>query len=287
MICTCCLSDLFELNPFGLQGYAACNECGFLFTINSSKSNSQESILQHYQKEDPHDAVAYSKKKFFDLSLKYLSSKINKAEKTILDVGCGHGDFIEFTTQNGWISFGIEIVKDAAESARKKIGKGKIFEGKLRETNLSDNSFDTITLWDVIAIVDNPYDELKECYRLLEKGGIIGMRTRNVVFQTFVFRLFSLIKKIAFRFSLKEPYVFNKYCFSCKSLYTLLSRLGFINIKIMNSPLTSGDPYNHMSFNYPVRIAKTCIDICSQLVFSMTRGKRLIAPSILIWAEKP
>jgi hypothetical protein len=55
----------------------------------------------------------------------------------------------------------------------------------------------------------------------------------------------------------------------------------------MNSPLTSGDSYNHMPFHYPVTIAKTCINICAKLVFSITRGKRVIAPSLLIWAEKP
>jgi 2-polyprenyl-3-methyl-5-hydroxy-6-metoxy-1,4-benzoquinol methylase len=287
MICSCCFSKTIELNPLGLQDYAVCNECGLIFTISSKKSHSQASILRHYRKEDPHSAVAFSKKKFFSLSLKYLSSKIFKAEKTILDVGCGHGEFLELASKNGWSSFGVEIVNEAAERAKKKIGNRKIFQGKLREANFPDNSFDTITLWDVIAIVDNPYDELKECFRLLEKGGIIGIRTRNVVFQTFVFRSFSLIKKIALRFALKEPYVFNKYCFSRKSIYTLLSNLGFINIKIVNSPLTSGDPYNHIPFNYTVKIAKICIDICSQLVFSMTRGKRQIAPSILIWAEKP
>jgi len=222
MICACCFSDKIELNPLGLQEYAACNECDFLFTVNSSKSDLRESILQHYQKEDPHSSVACSKKKFFDLVLRYLSSKINKVEKTILDVGCGHGNFIEYTSQKVWKPLGIEIEKKTADSARKKIGKGKILEGELRELNFYDNSFDAITFWDVIAIVDNPYDELKECFRLLKKGGIIGIRTRNVVFHTSAFRLFSLIKKIALRFGLKEPYVFNKYCFSSKSLYAFI-----------------------------------------------------------------
>jgi SAM-dependent methyltransferase len=287
MICTCCFSDKIELNPLGLHEYAACNECEFVFTISKGNNDPKESILQHYQMEDPHKAVACSKKKFFDLSLKYLSSKIKKAERTILDIGCSHGDFIEYSSQNGWTPLGIEIVKEAAESARKKVGNGKIFEDKLREINFCDNSFDAVTLWDVIAIVDDPYEELKECHRLLKKGGIIGIRTRNVSFQMLVYRLFYSIKNLALRFGLKEPYVFNKYCFSSKSLYALLSRLGFINFQIFNSPITSGDPYNHLPFRYPVKIAKTCIDICSKIVFLMSRGRWIIGPSLLIWAEKP
>jgi len=134
-------------------------------------------------------------------------------------------------SERGWEPFGIEVVQDAVKNSQKKVGNNNIFRGKLKEVNFSSDSFEAITLWDVIAIVDNPYDELKECLRLLNKGGIIGIRTRNVVFQTSVFRLFGLLKSIALRFGLKEPYVFNKYCYSGKSLYALLSRLGFIILK--------------------------------------------------------
>jgi 2-polyprenyl-3-methyl-5-hydroxy-6-metoxy-1,4-benzoquinol methylase len=271
----------------GLKAYTACNECGFLFTVNEFKSNTQSSILQHYQKEDPHRAVAYSKKNFFDLTFEYLSSKINEKEKIILDVGCGHGYFIEYTSKKGWKSLGVEVLQDAVKAAREKIGKENIFEGKLKEVNFYDNSFNAITLWDVLAIVDDPYDELKECFRIMKNGATIGIRTRNVFFQKLLYRLYTPFKKFLSYLSFQEPFVFNRFCFSSKAIHILLLRLGFTNIQIFNSPMTSGDPYSHSGIHFPIKIIKALIKLISNIVFYISRGRWIIGPSLLIWAEKP
>jgi SAM-dependent methyltransferase len=246
-----------------------------------------EVIVHHYHHHDPYKEVAVSKKAFFNSAINYLTSRTATNEKKILDIGCGFGYFLDHASKAGWKPYGVEVVEDAANVCRKKFKNENIFQMKLIEIGLAEKLFDAVTLWDVLPIVDNPYDELKECYRLLKSGGIIGIRTRNAAFQTMAYRLFNPIKKFAMQYGVNEPYVFNNYCFSGKSLYTLLSRLGYINIKIGNSPLTSGDPYNHMRFNYPVKLAKNCIDICSKLAFFITRGRLWIAPSILIWAQKP
>ena len=287
MICGCCLSDIVELNPLGIKGYSRCRKCSILFSTNRSTDELSEAIVHHYQHHDPYKEVAVSKKSFFNSAIDYLTSHTTTNEKRILDVGCGAGYFLNHASKAGWKPYGVEVVEDAANVCCKKFKKENIFKKKLIEIGLAESFFDAITLWDVLPIVDNPYDELKECYRLLKNGGIIGIRTRNAAFQTMAYRLYNPIKRIALQFGVKEPYAFNKYCFSGKSLYALLSRLGYINIKIGNSPLTSGDPYNHMRFNFPVKLAKNCIDICSKAVFYVTRGRWLIAPSILIWAQKP
>jgi SAM-dependent methyltransferase len=231
--------------------------------------------------------VSLSKTSFYKTVLDYLDNEVAQKERSILDIGCGYGYFLELALKRGWRSFGIEVVGDAVKSSQDKIGEKKIFGGKLKEFNLDNDAFDAISLWDVIAIVDNPYEELKECFRLLNNGGIIGIRTRNASFQKWVYRVFGLIKGIALRYGFKEPYVFNKYCFGRKSLYVLLSRLGYTDIKITNSPLTSGDPYNHMPFNFALKFAKICLNICSKIVYFITRGRCLMAPSLLIWAQKP
>lgn len=287
MNCICCLSKKIESNPVGLKQYLTCKKCGFLFSSNHSKSNLQELILQHYLEEDPHRAVAFSKKKFFDSALKYLSANIVKEEKTILDVGCGYGYFIDFASKKGWKSSGVEIVEEAAENAKDKIGAENIFTGKLKEANFCDNSFDAITLWDVLAIVDDPYDELKECYRLLKSGGKIGLRTRNVYFQKSAYLGYRAFKQFFSKLNFKEPYVFNKFCFSAQSVQILLSRLGFRDVKISNSPLTLGDPYKHSHYSLPIKMLKVLTDLVSRMVSLISGGKVIIGPALLIWAEKP
>jgi 2-polyprenyl-3-methyl-5-hydroxy-6-metoxy-1,4-benzoquinol methylase len=281
------LSENIEFNPAGLKQYITCKKCGFFFSVNHSKSNLQEFILHHYLEVDPHRAVAFSKKNFFNSVLEYLSANIAKEEKTILDVGCGYGYFLDFTSKKGWKSSGVEIVKEAAETAKDKIGTENVFEGKLKEASFCDNSFDAITLWDVLAIVDDPYDELKECYRLLKKGGRIGLRTRNVYFQKFAYLGYKIFGHFFSKLDFKKPYVFNNFCFSAQSVQILLTRLGFQNVIISNSPLTLGDPYQHSYFSLPIKMVKVLTDLISKMVFLISGGKVIIGPALLIWAEKP
>ena len=287
MNCNCCLSDLIEPNPLNLDGYGKCKTCGLIFSTNNSTRKLLKEMSQHYKCIDPHKKVSRAKIPFYNQALKQIDSLAMKNGKKILDVGCGYGYFLQIASINGWKANGIEIFQDAVKSCRKKYGYKNIFEGNLKDARLLENSYDAITLWDVLAITDKPYDEIKECFRLLKRGGVIGIRTRNVLFQMWAFRFFCLIKKIALGVGLKEPYVFNKYCFSGRSINNLLSRLGFINIKITNSSLTSGDPYNHMPHQYIVKVAKTCINFFSKFIFWMTNGRCLVGPSLLIWAEKP
>ena len=286
MNCICCSSKKIEFNPLGLKGYATCKKCGVLFLTDYSNSNNRKLLLNHYQNEDPYRAVAFAKKNFFCSALEFLSFVITNSDKAILDIGCSHGHFLEYALKKGWKTSGVEIAKKPAESAKNRIGVANVFEGKLKEANFSENSFDAITIWDVLAIVDNPYDELKECYRLLKEGGKIGLRTRNVHFQKIAYMGYKHFMKIFSKIGLKEPYVFNKFCFSPQSIKILLSRVGFKNIQIDNSPLTIGDPYRHSHFSLPIEIIKAATDITSKMVSLISCGKVVIGPALLIWADK-
>jgi len=83
-----------------------------------------------------------------------------------------------------------------------------------------------------------------------------------------------------------KPYVFNKFCFNRKSIYLILSRAGFQNIRITNSPLTDGDPYQHIKNHTIIKIAKTLCKIASDMIYWSSFRKLIIGPSLLIWAEK-
>jgi ubiquinone/menaquinone biosynthesis C-methylase UbiE len=287
MNCICCDSAEINQNLIESDKYYSCNNCGLLFLECYNSEETIDSLRNHYRNDDPYDSVSHSKKIFYTFVLDYLSSRVHLRGKKILDVGCGFGYFLDMASKKGWDVNGIEVMQDAVKCCGEKFGNENVFQGKIKKACLSGKYFDAITLWDVIAIVDDPFNELEECNRLLKKGGIIGIRTRNVLFQTFVYRLFNLIRQIASRYGMKEPYVFNRFCFSSKSIYTLLKRTGFINIRISNSPLTSGDPYDHMGFQFPINLAKYFLNIISKLIFWISRGRLLIGPSLLIWAEKP
>jgi len=243
-------------------------------------------LSRHYDSIDPHKSVSTAKKKFFSYVLNHLGHS-NARKRSILDVGCGYGYFLEMASHKKWRTKGVEVAKIAVEESRKRFGDKNIFYGTLREAEFDDDSFDAVTCWDVLAYVENPAGELKECFRILKNGGKLGIRTRNVALQILLYRLYSFFRKPLLFLDSKKPYVFNYYCYSKSSLYLLLKRLGYTNIQIKNSPLTRGDPYGHLELKKIISIIKYLIACMSEIIFRLSNRRWVLSPSLLIWAEKP
>jgi SAM-dependent methyltransferase len=286
MQCICCLShDIFQ-NPYNLCGFSRCRTCGFTFRTADEPPDQLDNLVEHYENVDPHQAVANSKQKFFYEALDHLINPQNM-EKSLLDVGCGYGYFLAMAQKRGWQTAGVEISGKAVERARMLPANSNIILGTLKRASFSNSSFDAITLWDVLAYFQDPYQNLVECFRILKNGGEIGIRVRNVEFQTTIYRIIKPFKKIAMRFGFKNPYVFNRYCFSPRSILYLLRRSGFERIQITNSTLTQGDPYEHTKFDGFLNILKSWVHLISNVACWLTNGRLIIGPSLLIWAEKP
>ena len=287
MKCICCQSTKFISQPLGLARYYGCPGCGLLFRQRDKSADARDVLICHYQDVDPHETVADSKKAFFKSSLRCLSSKIRQRQRSLLDVGCGYGYFLDLAARDGWNVSGVEIASAAVESAKEKVGTKNIFTGSLKEAHYPDSSFDAITLWDVADMIEDPFEELRECFRIIEQGGVIGIRVRNVTFQKTAYRVYLLLGKIASRLALRRPFVFHPYCFTGKSIRQLLLRSGFTKIEITNSPLTRGDPYAYTPVKGMVKMTKHIIHLVSGLVLRISAGRWIIGPSLLIWAEKP
>jgi len=77
-----------------------------------------------------------------------LINSFNTESKSLLDIGCGTGDFLETALSANWNITGIEPNKSAREIANSKTGNS-VFEMKYLE-KLQPKSFDVITLWHVL-----------------------------------------------------------------------------------------------------------------------------------------
>jgi predicted SAM-dependent methyltransferase len=88
-------------------------------------------------------------------------------------------------------------------------------------------------------MMEKPHNELKECYRILKKSGIIGIRVRNVLFQKIAFYVQRPFKTIFHKLGIKHTTVFHPFCFTPRSIEQLLKKQGFTEIQILNSPLAS------------------------------------------------
>jgi len=97
--------------------------------------------------------------------------------KRLLDVGCGQGQFVDFLVRQKWNVLGIEL-SDAAlkvcEQFSLPVCKFNIFDAAL-----SPNTFDVITLFEVIEHVPSAGQFLNRAAQLLKPGGLMYLTTPN------------------------------------------------------------------------------------------------------------
>jgi ubiquinone/menaquinone biosynthesis C-methylase UbiE len=98
----------------------------------------------------------------------------------LLDVGCATGDFLsEMQRQPGWSVVGIEPGSFAAHYTRSYVGI-EVIQGILNTAPFTDQSFDAITMWDVLEHTYNPRMVIAEAARLLRPNGVLVINHPNI-----------------------------------------------------------------------------------------------------------
>src|SRR5215208_1072400 len=100
------------------------------------------------------------------------------AGRTLLDIGAHIGVFVEVARRAGWQATGIEPSHWSVEMARQS--GTELIEGTLASSNLPDDHFDVVTLWDVIEHLSDPKTELGHVFRVLKPGGWVVIHTMNI-----------------------------------------------------------------------------------------------------------
>ena len=283
--CPCCLAAGMTRAPLLLPRFLVCRHCGFMMLPGQTAVLSQQ-VAAHYESVDPHRLVAGAKNSFFTHALETIDPP-GGDRKSLLDVGCGYGYFLRLAADRGWQVSGVEISQDAVGVARHAVGNEHIHHGDLRSACLPQQHFDAVTLWDVLVLAQDPAADLSECFRILKPGGTVGLRVRNVTFQRWLHRFYAPLQPVFVRIGVKRPYVFHPRNFSSRALQALLDRIGFTDIRITNSPLTKGDPYQTVQWSGAVGKAKSLMERLSNAVYRLSGGRWVAGPSLLAWAVKP
>lgn len=106
--------------------------------------------------------------------------KLNGQRKgKLLDVGCGSGHFLAKMRELGWEVAGVEPAGQAVKVAKERFGLS-VYEGTLEEVNFPDDTFDAITMHQVIEHVWDPMGTLQECRRVLKSSGRLVIVTPNI-----------------------------------------------------------------------------------------------------------
>ena len=159
---------------------------------------------------------------------------INQAENLLgfhgdfLDVGCGRGEIVKVASDLGWSAKGCDISKPYIDYAKKK-NEVDVFAGTVEELKFPENSFDFVSLVEVIEHLYEPRKTVAELHRITKKGGIVYLSTPNEesIYQTLGNLYYKLQRK---KWVINLCPTWNLYHilgFSPRSLKYLLEQQGF------------------------------------------------------------
>ncbi|SHH99643.1 Methyltransferase domain-containing protein [Chryseolinea serpens] len=160
-----------------------CDSCGFIFT---NPIPDPERLGEYYLSDD---YISHSKKatgvidKIYvvarSFTLKWKLGLIQKytgnQDKTILDYGCGTGDFLKACKDKGWVVTGVEPSEKARQLATDQTGEKIAASLKDVETK----EFNTITLWHVLEHIEDLNHTLQQLKDKLSPNGTLLIAVPN------------------------------------------------------------------------------------------------------------
>ncbi len=98
-----------------------------------------------------------------------------------LDVGCAAGFCMAALRERGFETYGVEVSEAIGAHARDHFGFGDaVHFGTLETVPHPDDSFDLITMWDVVEHVPDPPALLRKAHALLRPGGRLVLETQDI-----------------------------------------------------------------------------------------------------------
>lgn len=168
-----------------------CYDCKLLFTVPVPSEigpyYKSKDYLSHNENRKGFIPKIYNKIKKINIKNKfkivkneistYNGNDNNISSISLLDIGCGIGDFLHYAQEKGYNISGIEPTDDTRKSAEAKLGKKIMTPDKLQD--ISDNSYEVITMWHVLEHVADLKTEIHHLQRLLKKNGILVLALPN------------------------------------------------------------------------------------------------------------
>ena len=258
-----------------------CKKCGLFYRNPRLSDRDEIDKYKHQIYDESYGLVKDKSKKEIFVSI---LNKLEHHKGKILDIGCADGYFLALARERGWEPYGIEISDFLLRKARESLGGKQIIGVPLKMANFPPNSFDVISMWDVLDHLMDPLGELIEIRRILKKKGLLIIRVRNMSFHILIAKL---VKKNLFRI-IKNPTIIHLYGFNNKNMKVLLEKANLSKLKIGNSKLTLGDPYSQIKLldGYSINFIKRIYYASSELISFISSKSILISPSMIVYAEK-
>ena len=161
-----------------------CANCGFVFTnpipplSELPKYYDSPDYLSHTANASSFTAKVY--KLFRNANIKNKFKLVNRYAKgkSILDIGCGTGELLNYFQEEGWKTRGVEPNQSARIFATKNYQLEVFDENELN--SFEENSFDVISMWHVLEHVPDLSGRMKQLKRLVKKDGLLVIALPNL-----------------------------------------------------------------------------------------------------------
>jgi SAM-dependent methyltransferase len=205
--------------------------------------NRQERWRQRYKERRPEwnsSPILYKK---------LIAEKVN-ADTRILDIGCGHTDFLKDVYERTLYTFGVD--PDANALKKNKTIKNTV-AAHAEHLPFDNNFFDIVVLAWVLEHLENPEKVFREIYRVLKPGGTVIFLTPNTWnYNVWIIRAIPNIFHDFFTRQLYDRQEHDTFptrynINSVKRVEGLLTKIGYVREQM----ILNGDP-TYISFSKPL-----------------------------------
>lgn len=181
--CSVCRAEELSFVQVGSWTVRTCEQCGHRSLLGPTEAEYDEEYAGFRKDTRLHSAL---EREIRDRFLPRLPSR-----GTILDVGCGNGDFLALVEDSGFKPIGLDVSPAAVRMCRER---GLWAEaGDFLTMSLSQ--VDAITMWDVIEHIPDPVAFFSRASELLRPGGFLVLKTPAV--SGLSFRLVGFVPRAA------------------------------------------------------------------------------------------
>lgn len=192
--CYCCGKSDFSLYAEAKDNYAdekfsivKCNACGFVFT---NPRPTIEEIGKYYTAPDYMSHTSHTKglvQSVYRYARNYMKGKKleliqnlvgKKQDFSLLDFGCGTGDFLGFVKQNSIFAEGVEP-DEQARAVAKSVNNVDTYSIDASK-NIKEKTFDVITLWHVLEHVHDLHNQIDYFNKWLKPNGKLIIAVPNI-----------------------------------------------------------------------------------------------------------
>jgi len=153
-----------------------CKRCGLRY-VNPRMNISR--VVKGYSEgtDERFVSQAAGRERTFARQLKFISKYVRKGR--VLDIGTAGGSFLAVAKRQGWQVEGIEPNRWLCKWALEHYSI-PVRPGVLEDYRFPSNSFDMVTLWDVLEHTGDPGSVLTECQRILKPGGLLVLNVPDI-----------------------------------------------------------------------------------------------------------